>query len=287
MKLTLTILGLLGMGPIEAGNLGSTTRHAHDANGGWIDFAPPIANAVQVGNYYVTGYAWSANYGWIHFGSGPTNKLAYTMTGSDYGVNSEANTGRLTGRAYAANIGWIDFGWAAFNDPNRASYTPLSGTFSGYAWSSNVGWISLSGLKTTDLAIFDSDGDNIDDPWEITNFGNLTTAGVGTDWDKDGQTDAAEFVSGTNPKDNTSWLKITAYTNASGATSHTITFTCVNTRHYRIWTSTNLAAGSWVIAPTTLDGSNEFIGTGTGTHTKICIQPAAPARFFRVSARKY
>jgi len=271
----------------KGGNIGSTTKHGYSANGGSIDFAPATPNAVTVGSYFIKGYAWSANYGWIHFGSGPVNKLAYSMAGGDYGVNAEQNTGRLTGYAYAPSIGWINFGWAAFNDPNRARYTPLSGTFGGYAWSPSVGWISLSGVKSTDLAISDSDGDNIDDAWEMTHFGNLTSAGIGTDWDGDGQTDAAEATASTNPKDRTSSLKVSSYANASGATSHTLTFTTVNTRYYQVWTSTTLAPGSWVIAPTTLAGTTELVGSPSGTSTVTCNQPAAPLRFFRVTVRKY
>lgn len=276
------------LGPsVHAGNIDPANRYAYDANAGWIDFAPPVADSLVVGSYFLRGYAYSGNYGWIHFGSGPANKLAYSQTGADLGVNAEAKTGRLTGMAYSANIGWVNFGWAAFNDPNRARFSINSGTFSGSAYSANTGWISLSGVKSTSLAIADSDLDGMDDGWEMENFGNLTTAGVGSDFDKDGQSDAAEFAAGTLPKDNTSWLRITAYSNSSGATSHSITFTCTNTRLYQIWTSTTLGAGSWTIAPTVLQGNVEFPGAGTPTMTVTCNQPAGMLRFFRVVARKY
>ena len=43
----------------------------------------------------------------------------------------------------------------------------------------------------------DSDGDSIDDAWEISNFGNITTvgkiAGKYTDYDRDGYSDLLEF----------------------------------------------------------------------------------------------
>jgi cytochrome c peroxidase len=52
-------------------------------------------------------------------------------------------------------------------------------------------------LGLTAPAPSDSDGDNIDDAWEISNFGNITTVGkVGgkyTDYDKDGYSDLIEF----------------------------------------------------------------------------------------------
>lgn len=290
MKRPACLSGILLLAPIaSAGNVSTTTpeRHAHDANAGWIDFAPPIADALTVGNYFLKGYAYSANYGWLHFGNGPANKRAYTYTGGEYGVNSDPATGRLTGYAYAANIGWIHFGWAGVNDPNRPRVSPVDGVFAGHAWSPNTGWISLSRPRATSLAIADEDGDQIDDAWEILHFGNLTAAGIGTDWDKDGQSDAAEFTAGTLPKDNASWLRITSYTPTSGPTTHTITFTCTNTRLYRIWTSTTLAAASWAVAPAPVYGSAPFPGASTPTMTVTCTQPAAPARFFRVIATKY
>lgn len=271
----------------RAGNIDPAFRYAYDANSGWIDFAPPITNSVVVGNYFLKGYAYSSNYGWINFGNGPTNKLAYSLTGADQGVNADAATGRLTGSAYAANIGWINFGWATSNDPNRARYGVNSGTFAGYAYSLNVGWLNLSTVKGSSLAIADSDNDGMDDGWEMTYFGNLTAAGIGTDFDKDGRTDAAEFTAGTLPKDVNSWLRVTAYSVASGATVSTITFTSTPTRLYQVSTSTTLGVGSWVIAPTAGSGSAEFPGSGGATTTVICTQPAGTPRFFRVTARKY
>lgn len=273
--------------PAPGGNIEATAHYAYDANAGWIDFAPPVTDSLVVGNYFLRGYAYAANYGWIHFGSGPTNKLGYSLTGSDQGVNAEAGTGRLTGNAYAANIGWINFGWASVNDANRARFAVNTGTFAGYAYSPNVGWINLSTVKSSGLAIADSDADGMDDAWEMTYFGNLTTAGVGTDFDKDGQTDASEFTAGTLPKDATSWLRITVYSVNGGATTSTITFTSTATRLYQVWTSSTLGVGSWVIAPTTGSGSAEFPGSGSATTTVSCTQPAGSPRFFRIVARKF
>ncbi len=272
--------------PLFAGNIDASHRYAYDANAGWIDFSPPVTDSVTVGNYFLKGYAYAANYGWIYFGNGPANKLVYTDTGTDQGVNATAGTGALSGSAYSANTGWIDFGWAGFNDPNRARFSINSGTFAGYAYSANTGWINISTAKSTNLAINDSDNDGMDDAWEIAQFGNLTAAGVGTDFDKDGQTDAAEFTAGTLPKSNTSWLRITAYSLDSRKTQNTISFPSTNTRLYQIWTSTTLAPGSWAIAPTTGSGSAEFPGGG-GTSTVTCTQATNTMRFFRVAVRKY
>jgi len=46
----------------------------------------------------------------------------------------------------------------------------------------------------------DTDADQMDDDWEKDNFGDLITAGVGTDFEKDGYLDSVEYANSTNPK---------------------------------------------------------------------------------------
>lgn len=47
----------------------------------------------------------------------------------------------------------------------------------------------------------DSDGDGMDDAWEIEHFGDITTAGIDTDSDGDGIFDRDEYQNGSNPGD--------------------------------------------------------------------------------------
>ena len=55
---------------------------------------------------------------------------------------------------------------------------------------------------TLSSGITDVDGDGIDDGWETTHFGNLTTAdGHNTDFDQDGYSDKDEYDNSTDPKD--------------------------------------------------------------------------------------
>ncbi|MFH0880960.1 MAG: hypothetical protein V2A34_14690 [Lentisphaerota bacterium] len=54
----------------------------------------------------------------------------------------------------------------------------------------------------------DSDGDGIDDAWEIRLFGRLDIVTAASDFDLDGFTDAEEFVAGSNPKDPNSALEL-------------------------------------------------------------------------------
>jgi len=51
------------------------------------------------------------------------------------------------------------------------------------------------------FGIPDTDGDGIDDDWETTHFGNLTTGDAASDYDGDGLTDLQEYGSSTDPKD--------------------------------------------------------------------------------------
>jgi len=50
----------------------------------------------------------------------------------------------------------------------------------------------------------DTDNDGIPDPWEISNFGDLTTVGLTTDFDGDGLLDIDEYSNNTDPKDSDS-----------------------------------------------------------------------------------
>lgn len=285
MKSPIVVLTLSAL-PVFAGNISPANRYAYDANAGWIDFAPPVTNALTVGNYSLKGYAYSANYGWISFGSGPVDKLAYSSSGADQGVNFVPDSGHLSGLAYAANTGWIRFGWAGSNDPNRARINPVTGVFAGYAYGENTGWMNLSTLKTSSFALSDTDGDSIDDAWEMANFGNLTAAGIGTDKDKDGQSDAAEFIAGTSPLDNTSWLRVTTYSVNSGKTQSSITFTSSPNRLYQIESSTDLI--HWGTAPTDIGGADKFPGTANSATTTVSsLHATNTARFFRVTVSKY
>ena len=57
-----------------------------------------------------------------------------------------------------------------------------------------------SGNNSHWFEFIDSDGDGIDDTWELDNFGDLTTADETTDFDNDGLLDIDEFLNGTDPK---------------------------------------------------------------------------------------
>jgi hypothetical protein len=100
----------------------------------------------------ISGYAWSANVGWISFNC--TNDSSCGAV--DYGVNKDGS-GNLSGYAWSSNVGWIQFG-------GLAGFPSGSGTFSQNAQFSGVdlrgwakainadnngwdGWISLRGTN--------------------------------------------------------------------------------------------------------------------------------------------
>ena len=198
----ITLLALATSASAQS-TINSTNKYAYGANTGWLNLRPSAADGVVVGEAFLAGYIYAANFGWIHLGDGsPANGHTYANTSAaDIGVNHDG-TGTLTGYGYSGNIGWVNFGWAAANDPNRPHFDLLTGQFSGYAYSANTGWINLAGNLTTDtLASPDTDSDGMADAWEIQKFGNLTIAGIGTDKDKDGQSDAAEYAADTNPNE--------------------------------------------------------------------------------------
>ena len=88
--------------------------------------------------------------------------------------------------------------------------------------------------------IADSDADGIADEWEIRCFSNLTTATASSDYDHDGQSDFAEYISGTDPKNASSYLLVQTQ---PGTTGFLISWPSKTNRTYTLERSTNLLAG--------------------------------------------
>ena len=278
----------LGTTATSQTTINGTNKYAYGANTGWLNCRPSAPDGVVVGEAFLSRQIYAANFGWITVGDGtPDNGHTYSNTSAtDTGVNHNG-TGTLTGYAYGANIGWVNFGWAAANDPNRPHFDLLSGQFTGYAYSANTGWINLAGNLTTDtLACPDSDRDGMADAWEVQKFGNLPTAGVGTDRDKDGQSDAAEYAADTNPNDAGEYLRITVVVRDVAASQIYIQVATTRpTRRYRIQTSTTLNAGpgTWVAV------GGDFLASDGVLYTTRALPfpvPAGPRQFYRVVAEK-
>lgn len=277
--------------PVRAqSTIDATNKYAWDANTGWINFRPSSADGVITGERFLSGYGWAENTGWIHMGDGtPANGHAYAnASATDYGVNHDG-AGNLSGYAYSANTGWINFGWAGLNDPNRPHFAIITGNFSGYAWSANTGWINLGAgfLSTYQILCLDTDGDGMGDAWESQHFGNLTTGGIGTDKDKDGQSDAAEFAADTNPNDPGESFRFVSHTYTTDFSSVTLQFATTRpTRLYRIQGSTTLQStgpGAWA----DVGGLGTFAaGPGTTTTKTVALPLGTERHFLRVMAVK-
>ena len=96
----------------------------------------------------------------------------------------------------------------------------------------------------------DSDGDGMDDDWEMTYFGTLSRDGTG-DFDGDGVSDFAEFKAGTNPTNNSSILRALTVTSLSDG-STTVYWRAVPGRTYQIQYKNSASDASWLSLPGTV-----------------------------------
>jgi hypothetical protein len=131
------------------------------------------------------------------------------------------------------------------------------------------------GAALTVLA--DSDHDQAPDTWE-TEFGFLPNdpADGSMDFDQDGVTNADEFRSGTDPRDNASYLRVEEFTLDGVAPASRLTFLAVSNRSYSVqYKDAPDPASVW----TTL----ENVFSETASRTTVIIDPAhAPHRFYRL-----
>jgi Tol biopolymer transport system component len=122
------------------------------------------------------------------------------------------------------------------------------------------------------LGGIDSDGDGMDDDWEVAYFGNLARNGSG-DFDGDGQTDLQEFLAGTDPRNDGSILRVMT---VSGINSGVVTvlWSAVPGKSYRVQYKDDLGTSGW----TNLSGAV----TATSTTGSKQDPQASTQRFYRV-----
>ncbi len=131
------------------------------------------------------------------------------------------------------------------------------------------------------LAGPDTDGDGLDDDWEVAYFNDLTRDGTG-DFDHDGASDAEEFRTGTDPAATASVLRVLTLTTAAGPQSsapRTTTLFWASTpfRRYRVQFKDSDVNGPWTDLP------GDVLATGT-TASKAHVTQAggSPRAFYRV-----
>jgi len=99
----------------------------------------------------------------------------------------------------------------------------------------------------------DSDLDGMPDPWEMRQFGDLTTAGPGSDSDGDYVSDLDEFLAGTQPTNQASLLQILDHRN-TGSGDVVVTWPGIAGKTYSLAASTNLVATPFLSIATNIPG---------------------------------
>jgi len=89
----------------------------------------------------------------------------------------------------------------------------------------------------------DSDGDGMDDDWEVAYFGNLSRDGTG-DFDGYGVSDLQEFLAGTDPTNSNSVFRVFTVAPIGGGSAH-VMWTGNPARNYRVEFKDDLNAASW------------------------------------------
>lgn len=157
-----------------------------------IYFSSAIYHAnVTIDNYAreMSGYAWSADMGWIYFGGGNSN--------TEGPVTADIS-GNLSGKAKVINGGYIDFN-ASPTGANAVVSTP-GGVFSGFAWSEDLGWINFTGVSAP---AYNPDLLAPDNPASVTAKSTSTGAVLTTDtW----YNYSTPYFSWTAPSDNASLI---------------------------------------------------------------------------------
>jgi hypothetical protein len=106
----------------------------------------------------------------------------------------------------------------------------------------------------------DGDADGMDDGWEIANFGS-TTASDGTgDGDGDRQSDLAEFLARTDPRDAASRLAVATVARDAGAGTVSLGWGGRPGVTYRVRSGADLS--TWVVEPGTFSGVGPHLWTG-------------------------
>ncbi len=119
------------------------------------------------------------------------------------------------------------------------------------------------------LGSMDTDGDGLDDDWEMAYFDNLDHDGT-ADSDHDGQTDAEEFRAGTDPTNGDSVLQVLTIT-SPGSDHMTILWYAVPGRAYRVQYKNSVTDPEWtdlpgIVTATSTTGSATDLTAGAEAH---------------------
>ncbi|WP_372806936.1 PKD domain-containing protein, partial [Pontiella sp.] len=143
-----------------------------------------------------------------------------------------------------------------------------------YPWTivASAGGLSVtnSGVIAVGDVQLDTDGDGIEDDWEWAVFKSLETADEETDFDQDGQSDLAEYLSGTDALDAGSRMAFT------GIHSAMVRWASEPNRIYAIDTTTSLVSTAFAPLATNLVSTPP-----ENTYTDLTAS-AESAKFYRI-----
>jgi len=169
---------------------------------------------------------------------------------------------------------------------NGRSLAPVfsadSHTLAFQSWASDLANLDLNqssdllALNLSSPAIVDTDGDGMDDGWEIQYFGTLARDGS-SDFDGDGASDLNEFLTGTDPTDPGSFLHIELFSSATSEHGPILSWPAAFNKNYQVQFKNSLSDSAWL----NLDSSFVLIGARAYAADP---NPGASQRFYRVLA---
>ncbi len=119
----------------------------------------------------------------------------------------------------------------------------------------------------------DSDNDGMDDAWEILHFGSKEARDGTLDFDGDGASDLAEFISGTLPKIAASVFKIIRIYPEANVT---IEWASIADKRYQVQSRDSVTSGNWY------NVSDEIIASGATTSVQDTNNIGPSPRYYRV-----
>ena len=129
----------------------------------------------------------------------------------------------------------------------------------------------------------DSDGDNLPDVWELSYTNNLAALSDASDNDDDTMTSMEEFIAGTNPLDDTSYLRVAQFDESLAIDGTTLlTFEAIAGKSYTVEYSDDLENTLWVrlgdVDATTTSGLRNVIDPSAASSTNRFYRLVTPMR---------